>query len=470
MRRGTGSSVAGRADAARLSTAVRGAALLGAIVLGVTAFGPPTAALASAATETSVSNASPIAWTATQGQACEPGNVVLTPEAPSALAMLGAEEANRLATGDGIVVAVVDSGIDAGNPHLAGVVVGGVNLVGDGERSDGLSDTTGHGTAIAGQIAAQQIPGSGVVGLAPDARLLSVRVLRSNSPQDVDKGFGPSSQRLADGIHWAADNGADIINVSLSQTSNSNELRAAVEHAAAVGALVVASGGNRASDPEAEDGPRYPAAYPQALGVSAADATGRATDSSIHGPQVGVTAPGMNVLTAAVGAGDCLFAADAPASSFATAYVSAAAALVAEAHPEDSSAGWAYRLTATALRSDADRRDDVDGWGFIQPAAAIELLPDETTRGPVSPYFDTTDSAARPPAAAVTPDHGASPFLLTREAALFAAIGGASLLGVLGILIVLRRRREATAVEPETERLGGLLTRPETDSEVDQFR
>lgn len=425
--------------------------LVGAIALGAVL----TSAPASAAP---LGSAVPAATT---GEACTPGTVVFTPETPPALALLGAEDANRVATGRGIVVAIVDSGIDAGNRHLAGVVIGGVDLVGDGERADGLSDTTGHGTAIAGQIAAQPVAGSGVVGLAPDARLLSVRVFRGIGQQDKDKGFAPTSQRIADGIHWAADNGADIINVSISQTTDSPDLRAAVEHAAAVGALVVASAGNRASDPTAEDGARYPAAYEQALGVSAADGTGRATDSSIHGPQVDVTAPGGNVLTSAAGGGDCVYAGDAPASSFATGYASAAAALVAEAHPEDPPAGWAYRLTATALRDDADNRDDVNGWGFIQPFAAIELLPDETTRGPVSPYFDTAESAARPPAATVDPDHGASPFLLTREAALFTTIGGATLLGVLGILIVLRRRREQPAVDPvEVEREGGLLNTP----------
>ncbi|MFJ2543427.1 S8 family serine peptidase [Microbacterium sp. NPDC087589] len=434
--------------------------LVGAIALGAVFTGAPASAAAHG----------PAVPAATAGDACAPGTVVFTPEAPSALTLLGAEEANRVATGRGVVVAVVDSGIDAGNPHLAGVVIGGVDLVGDGERADGLSDTTGHGTAIAGQIAAQPVAGSGVVGLAPDARLLSVRVFRSDQQQDKDKGFGPTSQRIADGIHWAADNGADIINVSISQTNDSPDLRAAVEHAAAVGALVVASGGNRASDPDAKDGARYPAAYEQVLGVSAADSSGRATDASIHGPQVGVTAPGANVLTAALGGGDCVFAADAPASSFATGYASAAAALVAEAHPEDPPAGWAYRLTATALRDDADMRDDINGWGFIQPFAAIELLPDQTTRGPVSPYFDTTESAARPPAAAVDPDHGASPFLLTREAALFTTIGGATLLGVLGILIVLRRRREHPAADPvEVEREGGLLDVPGPGTGNDRF-
>lgn len=443
-------------------------AALATLMLGAAVFSAPASALASTSASASASASASIVSTATG--ACEPGTVVFAPEAPAALAALGAEDAHRLATGAGIVVAVVDSGIDVDNPHLAGVVIGGIDLVGDGERGDGMSDATGHGTAIAGQIAAQPIPGSGVVGLAPDARLLSVRVFRSDSQQDIDKGFGPTSQRIADGIHWAADNGADIINVSMSQASNSDDLRAAVEHAAAVGALVVASGGNRASDANAEDGARYPAAYAQVLGVSAADANGLATDTSIHGPQVGVTAPGSNVLTAATGGGDCLFASDAPASSFATGYVSAAAALVAEAHPEDSPAGWAYRLTATALRSDADNRDDVNGWGFIQPFAAIQLLPDESTRGPVSPFFDTAESAVRPLAATVDPDHDASPFALTRETALFAGIGGASLLGVLGILIVLRRRKDAPAEESaESERPGGLLDRPEPDDEFGQF-
>lgn len=449
------------------------ALLVGAIALGAVLTSAPASAAAPYALRTSTA-ASLAAHTAvpaaTAGDACTPGTVVFAPEAPPALALLGAEDANRVATGRGIVVAIVDSGIDAGNPHLAGVVIGGVDLVGDGERSDGLSDTSGHGTAIAGQIAAQPVANSGVVGLAPDARLLSVRAFRSSEPQDVDKGFGPTSQRIADGIHWAADNGADIINVSVSQTTDSPDLRAAVEHAAAVGALVVASAGNRASDPTAEDGARYPAAYEQALGVSAADDTGRATDSSIHGPQVGVTAPGGNVLTSSAGGGDCVYAGDAPASSFATGYASAAAALVAEAHPEDPPAGWAYRLTATALRDDADNRDDINGWGFIQPYAAIELLPDETTRGPVSPYFDTTESAARPPAAAVDPDHGSSAFLLTREAALVTTIGGATLLGVLGILIVLRRRREQPAADPvEVEREGGLLTTPGPGSGDDRL-
>lgn len=389
---------------------------------------------------------------------CAAEDAAYTTEVPAALALVDAAGANALATGDGVVVAIVDSGIDVGNPHLRGVQISGVNLVGDGERVDGLSDLTGHGTAIAGIIASQPVEGSGVVGLAPDVELMSVRVFRSDSDQDAEAGFGPSAQKIADGIRYAADHGADVINVSLSQESDSSELRAAVEHAAAAGALVVASAGNRKADEDAPDAARYPAGYAQALGVTAADGAGRATDASVHGPQVDVAAPGQDVLTIAANGKDCLYAAEAPASSYATGYASAAAALVVETHPEDSAASIAYRLMATALRDDADARDDVNGWGFIQPAAAITLLPDRSTRGPVSPYFDTAGSTIAQPEVALDTDSSPSGFLLTRETTVFIALGAATLLGVLGILIV-RRRRFAEAKEPAVEaRAGGLFT------------
>lgn len=370
---------------------------------------------------------------------------MLTPQTPPALGALGGEQLASRATGQGVTVAVVDSGIDVGNPHLTDAVVGGVNLVGDGERPDGLSDVHGHGTVIAGEIAARRISGSGVVGLAPDADLLSVRVFRSDSEEDRDKGFGPTTERIAAGIRWAADHGARVINVSISMQQDAPELRAAVEYADALGALVVASGGNRASTPDAPDDVRFPAGYPQALGVTAAAANGRATDDSVHGPQVDVSAPGANVLSTATGAGDCQFSEEAPSASFATGYASAAAALVAQAHPSEPAAAWAYRLTATAVRSDPDLRDDVDGWGFIQPIAAIDLLPDASTRGPTSTFFDTSASAVRPEGVQIGSAPTESPFALTREATLLVAIGAAALLGLLATLLLLRRRRTERA-------------------------
>jgi membrane-anchored mycosin MYCP len=396
---------------------------------------------------------------------CEPGNVNYTTQTPPAFDLLQPDLAWGRATGEGILVAVVDSGIDAGNAHLSPAIAGGIDLVGDGERADGLSDLDGHGTAIAGIIAAAEVPGSGVRGLAPDAQLFSVRVFRGRDDDSVKAGFGPTVERLAAGIRAAADQGAQIINVSLSDVPDSGALHDAVAYAHDRGSLVVASAGNRTTSASTEDGPRYPAAYPEALAVAASDATGQATDASVHGPHVEVALPGQNVLTSATGAGDCMYAGDTPSSSFATAYASAAAALVAQAHPGDGPDGWQYRLMASATRADPDHRDDALGWGVVQPYDAISLLPAADTRGPESPFFDTSDSAVRPASTAVEPDHGPSPFEATRDALLVTAILAVAALGTLGAVLVLRRRRAEPAAPTLADVRGGLLTR-EVDTEL----
>ncbi|KQX05457.1 MULTISPECIES: S8 family serine peptidase [unclassified Leifsonia] len=398
-------------------------------------------------------------------EVCKPGNVVYSAERPAAFSLLQVDAAWQRSTGENVVVAVVDSGIDAGNPHLKDAVIGGVDLVGDGERSDGLSDPQGHGTAIAGQIAARKIPKSGVVGLAPDAELLSVRVFRGTDEESKRDGFGPTTARLAAGIRWAAEHDADVINVSLSEVDGSAELEAAVAAAHDAGSLVVASAGNRATAEDARDGARYPAAYPGALGVTATDASGTVTNDSIHGPQVDLAAPAQSVTTSATGAGDCVYATEAPSSSFATGYASGAAALVAAAHPAEGPADWAYRLMATAARTDPDQRDDIAGWGLVQPADAITLLPSATTRGPASPFVDTAGSAVRPPEITVTPSDGSSAFAATTAAAAFISIVGATLLGIIATAVVLRRRRRAdTAAETAPASDGpprlGFLDRP----------
>lgn len=392
---------------------------------------------------------------------CRPGTVEFSPTPPPALTMLDAAAARRLATGAGVVVAVVDSGVDANNPHLTGAVVGGVDFVGDGEGAGGLADPLGHGTAVAGVIAARPVTGSGVVGLAPDAQLLSVRVFRGTDEQSVAAGNGPRADRIAAGIRWAVDNGADVVNVSLSINADVPEVRDAVAYAAANGALVVASAGNRASAADTSDSPRYPAANPGALAVTATDGLGVVTDDSIHGPHVELAAPGTDVHTAATGGGDCVFGTEGAASSFATGYASAAAALVAQVHPAESPAEWKYRLLVTADRDDPDRRDDVAGWGMLRPAAAIQLLPDANLRGPVNPFTDTAGAPVAPAAEQlVAADHAESPFAATRDGLVLAAIAGGGVLAVLGVLAILRVRRGQPAPAERPRPVGGLLDRP----------
>lgn len=394
---------------------------------------------------------------------CEPGVVVYSQEPPIALKSLQALPAWNYATGDGVVIAVVDSGIDVNNAHMTEAVVGGINLVGDGERADGMSDSYGHGTAVAGIIAAQLIPESDVVGLAPNARLLSVRVLRDNSDESREAGFGMSAGRIADGIEWAVDNGADIINVSLSTVDDFPEIRAAVDYAAANDVLVVASAGNRNTSDSTSDSPRYPAAYAAPLSVAATNNDGLVTDDSIHGPHVDIAAPGMAVTTAFAGGGDCTFAADVASTSYATAYVTAAAALVKQAHPTDTYEHIKYRLTVTATRDGIDTRDDLAGWGVVQPADAIMLQPGTGERGPLNPFTGSVGDPVAPASVTVTTQDNASPFDATRTFMVATGVVVAAALAALAILATHRRRSEDPP-EPTEDPRPGLLDITRSDA------
>ncbi|MCR2784671.1 MULTISPECIES: S8 family serine peptidase [unclassified Microbacterium] len=371
-------------------------------------------------------------------------------EPVTALGELQSEAAWGLTRGAGVVVAVVDSGV-AANPHLTGAIVGGVNLVPDGTDPTGSTDAYGHGTAIAGQIAARGIPGSGVEGLAPETRILPVRVFAGTSDQDVDAGFGPDVGRLAAGIRYAADHGAQIINVSMSTVGAHPGLAEAVAYASGQGSLVVSTAGNRDSTLSVEDaeddGARYPAGFDGVLGVTATDTSGVVTDASIHGPHVRLAAPGQLVATSSAVGGDCVYATDAPATSYAAAYASASAALVAAAHPDESPAQWAYRLEATAVRTDPDRRDDVSGWGVVQPYDAIMLVPGSGLRGPASPFVDgepVPPAAADGAAVRVTGDPGAD--VAAINIGMIMGIAGLVVLATLGALgVYVTRRVEPTA-------------------------
>ncbi|WP_162616324.1 S8 family serine peptidase [Xylanimonas allomyrinae] len=353
----------------------------------------------------------------------------LIDQASPTLARLQVSQAHALSTGSGVVVAVIDSGIDATNPHLGAAVLPGIDLVDDTSTTPGEVDLDGHGTAVAGIIAARTFPGSAVEGLAPDARLLPVRVYSQNTDDARKAGTGPTSDRIAAGIRAAADAGAVIANVSLSSTEDVPVIADAVAYAHDHGMLIVASAGNRASSESETDGPRYPAAYPGVLAVAALDADGRPADQSIHGPHVDIAAPGAQVVTTTTGGIDCIYATDSAESSFATAYVSGAAALVAAAHPQESPDQWAYRLTATAARARLDSRDDQAGWGTVQPFAALTLVPGPGTRGGERPDGAPTTSAA---------PHQAAPLVIVRPPDPWQdarAVGAA--IGVLGPALVL---------------------------------
>lgn len=377
------------------------------------------------------------------GGSCEIGKTNYVTDTPWTEAALGMDAVRSLADGDGITVAVVDSGVDTSNPHLAGTaVLPGVNLVGDG-ATDGRTDNYGHGTVVAGIIAARQVEGSALVGIAPKATILPVRVYDTVSNESSHSQGGPSPQMLAKGIRYAADHGAQIINVSQSTVTADDGLRSAVTYAQGKGSLIVASAGNRNTSSSTQDAPRYPASWPDVLGVAAADTSFHASADSISGSQVDILAPGMAVTSTIPRGVDCVFSSDAAASSYATAFASAAAALVAQRYPDETASQWMQRIEASGNRPNPDSRDDDRGWGQLNPYGAITMTLANGLRGPASSSYESHapegDSRQR---VRIVPtpdgDHGTS---------LAMTLAGVSAIIVIIMLVTVRVMRDSRTCE-----------------------
>ncbi|MEK7234701.1 MAG: S8 family peptidase [Elusimicrobiota bacterium] len=195
--------------------------------------------------------------------------------------------------GAGARVAVIDTGIDMTHPDLAGQVDGGYSSITKTENPEDYTDDNGHGTHVAGTIAAVR-DGKGVVGVAPKARLYAVKVM------DAD-GSGNMSD-VIDGIVWAAKNGMQIANMSLGAPEGSDAMRSAVIYAKSKNVVLVAAAGNSYGDPVS-----FPAAYPEVIAVSASDAKDILAPFSSRGPQVQFIAPGMDVISSKMGGGFASF-------------------------------------------------------------------------------------------------------------------------------------------------------------------
>jgi subtilisin family serine protease len=312
-----------------------------------------------------------------------------------------------------VKVAVVDSGIDAGHPEFAGRIADGRSFVGGSWRVD----TNGHGTFTAGEIAAAVDNNVGIAGIAFSAQLLIAKVVDAN-------GDLPLQAEVA-GIRWAADAGAQVINLSLGGVRDPLDPKldtyspleqAAVDYAVRKGAVVVAAVGNGPQSP-ATPWPYalYPAALPHVIGVSAVTQTGDVPDFSnrdvvyndLAAPGVGIVSTVPRDMTADNPAcadqgyspcGTDEFA-HAIGTSFSAPQVSAAAALVLAARP-----GLRPEQVATLLERNADDtspatgcgrcpvgRDALSGWGTLDVQRAVQAA----TSGPLPPTdaYETNDEA-----------------------------------------------------------------------------
>ena len=265
-------------------------------------------------------------------------------------------------SGSQVLVAVLDTGIDRNHEDLAEKVVAEVNFTG----STTTDDVYGHGTHIAGIIAAKDDNNTGIMGLAPESRLFNVKVAD-------DKGRCQLSD-LAAGIIWAIDNGAHVINISIEIRESTSELEEAIEYAWLNGAVIIAAAGN-----DGNEIPVYPAYYENCIGVTAIRESGSLAPLANHGDWVDLAAPGFNIYST-LPDGDYGYK---HGTSFATAYVSGLAALLFTVVTDANNDG---RLNDEVRQTIAAGCHDIgiDGTGngsinvtdsLAQVAANLEYLP-----------------------------------------------------------------------------------------------
>lgn len=341
-----------------------------------------------------------------------------------ALETLQAESAWQVSTGKGVTVAVIDDGVNAGHIDLQGNVLEGHDFVDGGSATPNAGDD--HGTAMASIIAAHgHGEHDGVIGLAPEAKILPIR--------DFEAG-GPG---LPASIRYAVDNGASVINVSQCFVSSSsqriNEVSSAVEYAVSRDVLVVGGTGNDGSSEKC-----YPAASPGALAVGAVTSDGTIWKDSNFGSHVTLVAPGSKIV-AASGSGNAYRMGT--GTSDAAAYVSAAAALLRAKFPDLTAGQIANRLVKTAVLPGSAKTlplpDEKYGYGSIRPFAALtEEIPAGSKYGPLK-VAGPEGSSAAPNTGKPDTDYVAENQKSDQKQKIFFVVLGLIALAVIGLIVFL---------------------------------
>lgn len=344
------------------------------------------------------------------------------------LAQLRVAEAHRVTQGDGITVAVIDTGVDATHPDLVGNVLPGYDVLDPANPHRGQRDHTGHGTAMASLIAGHgHGPGGrdGVLGIAPKVRILPLNVYDT---QRKDLSFGA----LGNAIRLAVDNGADVVCIAIGGSFEQGS-PAAVQYARERNVLVVAAVGNP-PDPLVAS----PANIPEVVAVTGIDRSGKIT-TTVRG-EIDIAAPADDIVSARPGGR--YDTADGTSNS--TAIVAGALALIRSKNPNADRNEQLRRLVWTTTDLGQPGKDTTYGWGALNLVNALTAEP-QVPAGVQASASTTAGSSAD----AVSPQAKDSS---GDDGTLIAVVGGVLFLAVVAIAVValiwVRRRRRAGTTAP----------------------
>jgi subtilisin family serine protease len=293
-------------------------------------------------------------------------------------------EVHKIATGKGVLIAIIDSQIDAGHPELGSAIAENFEAIGMPDKPHT------HGTGMLGAIVSQ----GKLMGVAPGAKALAIHAFATGSKQSPQA----TTQAIIAGLEFALEKGARIVNMSFAGPYDPM-LQVALKKAAERGVILIAAVGN--AGPKSP--PLYPAADPHVIGVTATDQNDEPFAGANRGAYVAVAAPGVNIIAPAPEAAYQLTT----GTSVAAAHVSGVAALLLERHPNADAATILEVLTASATKLTSDSRDDQVGWGLIDPSSALAELDArlaDSTVATTAPTIPTPTPRPTPaPAANPTP-------------------------------------------------------------------
>lgn len=282
------------------------------------------------------------------------------------LALYGVPEQWQRCRGDGVRVAVLDTGVDVRHPDLRDAIADTRDFTGS---PHGPQDRNGHGTHCAGTIAARE-NAVGVIGVAPQSSLLVGKVLG-------DSGSGDGAG-VAAGIDWACEQGADVISMSLGSPQADERIALAIERAVEQGKFVIAAAGNSGRPDDVNFPARWkgrPRAQRDTIAVAAVDRRGRVARFSSRGPEVDIAAPGVDITSTYLRGGYAKLS----GTSMATPFVAGVVALTLAVHrqaenprtPLRTMAELREHLSRTARDAGELGPDDEYGAGLIDPGSML---------------------------------------------------------------------------------------------------